>query len=58
MLDFVLQEILRELQKMNATLEDIHDEISEINQNISSDALAEICDKLDGISNAIDDMKK
>ena len=47
MLDSVLQEILTKLQKMNAKLGDIREELTDIKQAQSDDALSVVAAKLD-----------
>ena len=68
MLDFVLQEILRELQEMNGKLDDIRDELADIRQSGAGgvcekldeikgegfhNSLSDVCNKLDEIGNSI-----
>ena len=48
-LDSVLQEILTELQKMNARLGDIREELTDIKQAQGDDALSIVAAKLDGL---------
>ena len=47
MLDSVLQEILTELQNMNAKLGDIREELTDIKQAQGDDALSVVAAKLD-----------
>lgn len=47
MLDSVLQEILTKLQKMNAKLGDIREELTSIKQAQGDDALSVVAAKLD-----------
>lgn len=47
MLDSVLQEILTELQKMNAKLGDIREELTDIKQAQGDDTLSVVAAKLD-----------
>ncbi len=61
MLDSVLQEILTELQKMNAKLGDIREELTDIKQAQGDDALSVVAAKLDelkgyGMFNSISDV--
>lgn len=61
MLDSVLQEILTELQKTNAKLGDIREELTDIKQAQGDDALSVVAAKLDelkgyGTFNSISDV--
>lgn len=61
MLDSILHEILTELQKMNARLGDIREELTDIKQAQGDDALSVVAAKLDelkgyGTFNSISDV--